>query len=179
MIPLALLRFEIDPISAVSSRPHQLREFEDGAEEGMQWLGQCGSAEGYAGFLPCVYPIPCCKTSVSKTLISRCAPIPTYAVKSAEPVAARVASDESLACHTAPLCPMNVPILDRYQRAMLRMSQERSYQSPVTPSRSIGLLSFKHVRNIVRKSAVGRMYLCKQILCSTGHHRRWRRSGYA
>jgi hypothetical protein len=35
-----------------------------------------------------------------------------YAVKSAEPVAAKVASEESLDCQTAPLCPRNVPILN-------------------------------------------------------------------
>lgn len=35
----------------------------------------------------------------------------THAEKSAEPVAARLASDERRACHTAPLCPINVPIL--------------------------------------------------------------------
>lgn len=34
-----------------------------------------------------------------------------YAVKSAAAVAARVASIESRDCHTAPLWPMNVPIL--------------------------------------------------------------------
>ena len=34
-----------------------------------------------------------------------------YAEKSADPVAASVASEESLACHTAPLWPMKVPIL--------------------------------------------------------------------
>lgn len=35
----------------------------------------------------------------------------TYAEKSADPVAARVASEERRACQTAPLWPMNVPIL--------------------------------------------------------------------
>jgi hypothetical protein len=34
-----------------------------------------------------------------------------YAEKSADPVAARAASAESLPCQTAPLCPMKVPIL--------------------------------------------------------------------
>lgn len=34
-----------------------------------------------------------------------------YAEKSADPVAARVASDESAADQQAPLCPINVPIL--------------------------------------------------------------------
>lgn len=37
--------------------------------------------------------------------------VATHAEKSAEPVAARLASDERRACHTAPLCPINVPIL--------------------------------------------------------------------
>jgi hypothetical protein len=48
----------------------------------------------------------------------------TYAEKSAEPVAAMAASDDSLEDQTAPLCPIKVPI-----------------QSPVMPSRSMGLLS--------------------------------------
>ena len=48
----------------------------------------------------------------------------TYAEKSAEAVAASEASEESLACQTAPLWPKKVPI-----------------QSPVTPSRSMGLPS--------------------------------------
>lgn len=37
----------------------------------------------------------------------------TYAEKSADPVAARVASDERRACQTAPLWPIKVPILLR------------------------------------------------------------------
>lgn len=36
----------------------------------------------------------------------------THAEKSADPVAARVASGERRACQTAPLWPMKVPILD-------------------------------------------------------------------
>ena len=47
-----------------------------------------------------------------------------YAEKSAAPVAALVASLFSVAPHTAPLCPSNVPI-----------------QSPVSPCLSIGLPS--------------------------------------
>lgn len=35
----------------------------------------------------------------------------TYAEKSADPVAARLASEERRACQTAPLWPMKVPIL--------------------------------------------------------------------
>jgi len=50
--------------------------------------------------------------------------INAYAVKSAEAVTALEASLLNLALHTAPLWPMNVPI-----------------QSPVGPSRSIGLQS--------------------------------------
>ena len=46
------------------------------------------------------------------------------AVKSADPVAARVAGAFRQALHTAPLCPSNVPI-----------------QSPVVPLRSMGLPS--------------------------------------
>lgn len=46
------------------------------------------------------------------------------AEKSAAPVAARKAGLSSFADHTAPLCPSNVPT-----------------QSPVSPRRSIGLLS--------------------------------------
>lgn len=42
----------------------------------------------------------------------------TYAEKSAEPVAARVASEERRACQTAPLWPMNVPILTRVSKLM-------------------------------------------------------------
>ena len=38
--------------------------------------------------------------------------ITTYAEKSAEAVAAIEAQSEIRACQTAPLCPMNVPILD-------------------------------------------------------------------
>jgi len=34
-----------------------------------------------------------------------------YAEKSAEPVTARLESLDRRACHTAPLCPRNVPIL--------------------------------------------------------------------
>ena len=52
----------------------------------------------------------------------------TLALKSALPVAASVASEESLALQIAPLCPMKVPI-----------------QSPVRPSRSMGLLSLHAV----------------------------------
>jgi hypothetical protein len=37
---------------------------------------------------------------------------PAYAEKSAAAVAEMAASAESLACHTAPLWPRNVPILD-------------------------------------------------------------------
>ena len=48
----------------------------------------------------------------------------TYALKSAAPVAARVASLLSVALQTAPLCPSNVPT-----------------QSPVSPWRSMGLPS--------------------------------------
>jgi len=49
----------------------------------------------------------------------------TYAVKSADPVRARLRVWLSLADHTAPLCPLNVPI-----------------QSPVLPTRSIASPSF-------------------------------------
>ena len=48
----------------------------------------------------------------------------TYAVKSAAPVAANVASLFKVAAQTAPLCPKNVPI-----------------QSPVSPWRNIGFPS--------------------------------------
>jgi len=50
--------------------------------------------------------------------------INSYAVKSAEPVAARKALVSKQQLHTAPLCPSNVPI-----------------QSPVSPFLSIGLES--------------------------------------
>ncbi len=49
----------------------------------------------------------------------------SLAVESADPVAARVAPPLSFADHTAPVCPSKVPI-----------------QSPVTPSRSMGNLSW-------------------------------------
>ena len=58
--------------------------------------------------------------------------MPTYAVKSAAPVAAFVASPVKVALQTAPLCPSNVPI-----------------QSPVSPCRNIGLPSTETTHNAV------------------------------
>jgi len=60
-------------------------------------------------------------------------------VKSAEPVAARAASDEIRDCHTAPLWPIKVPIL--LCRRHVSGMGGCAYQSPVTPALSIGLLS--------------------------------------
>lgn len=57
--------------------------------------------------------------------------MPTYAVKSAAPVAAFVASPVKVALQTAPLCPSNVPI-----------------QSPVSPCRNIGLPSTEITNNV-------------------------------
>jgi len=42
----------------------------------------------------------------------------THAEKSADPVAAKVASGERRACQTAPLWPMKVPILDMVSESL-------------------------------------------------------------
>lgn len=55
----------------------------------------------------------------------------TYAVKSAAPVAASVASCFNVALQTAPLCPSKVPI-----------------QSPVSPFRNMGLPSVQNENQI-------------------------------
>ena len=65
----------------------------------------------------------------------------TYAVKSADAVAALRESGLSLACQTAPLWPMKVPILDMSEG--LKPISRLSYQSPLVPLRSIGLPSDK------------------------------------
>ena len=65
----------------------------------------------------------------------------TYAEKSADPVAASVASVDRRACQTAPLWPMNVPILQVVSSSQCLSWNRITYQSPVMPSRSIGLLS--------------------------------------
>lgn len=66
-----------------------------------------------------------------------------YAEKSAAAVAEMAASAESLACHTAPLWPRNVPILgvDVSGWVVSGLGFHMPYQSPVMPSRSMGLLS--------------------------------------
>lgn len=64
-----------------------------------------------------------------------------YAEKSAAAVAEMAASAESLACHTAPLWPRNVPILGLMLVGASRVWFHLPYQSPVMPSRSMGLLS--------------------------------------
>ncbi len=73
--------------------------------------GRCGRAGGYVGIRPCgcpkLYWRPVCiSRSCSRTYGGR-----LYAEKSADAVAARVASEERRACQHAPLWPMNVPIL--------------------------------------------------------------------
>jgi len=82
----------------------------------------------------------------------------TYAEKSADPVAARFASADSRACQTAPLCPMKVPILwmIRINVHMKVLFGVKAYQSPVMPSRSIGLLSINQISagNIFTTAAV-------------------------
>ena len=65
----------------------------------------------------------------------------THAEKSAEAVAARVASVDRRACQQAPLWPIKVPILLHINFDVLNSDDNPTYQSPVTPSRSIGLLS--------------------------------------
>jgi len=75
----------------------------------------------------------------------------THAEKSADPVAARFASADSRACQTAPLCPMKVPILKMIEfnvdtKVLFGVT---AYQSPVMPSRSIGLLSITRISVVI------------------------------
>lgn len=64
----------------------------------------------------------------------------SYAEKSAAPVAAIDASAAILEDQTAPLWPTKVPILESNQCNHYR-GRSVTYQSPVMPSRSMGLLS--------------------------------------
>lgn len=68
--------------------------------------------------------------------------VQAYAVKSADAVAALEASGLNRACQTAPLCPIKVPILN-YRQIYIDVDgvHKGTYQSPVTPSRSMGLPS--------------------------------------
>ncbi len=63
-----------------------------------------------------------------------------YAEKSAEAVAAKLASLERRACQQAPLWPMNVPILSgvSLSHSTIFFLATETHQSPVTPSLSIG-----------------------------------------
>ena len=66
-----------------------------------------------------------------------------YAVKSAEAVAARLPSEDRRPCQHAPLCPRNVPILSCIN-IETGYQARKAHQSPVDPSRSIGLLSIAY-----------------------------------
>ena len=86
-----------------------------------------------------------------------------YAEKSAEAVAAKDASVERRACQHAPLWPIKVPILSKVSGLIFVLWTKEAYQSPVTPSRSIGLLS-EHFEWTVQNAVSRRFaYLCRQL----------------
>lgn len=96
------------------------------AGRGRRRRGRYGRVEECAGIRQCECPTLYCRGVHQLVWDSERMIKEIYAEKSADAVAASVASEERRACQHAPLWPMNVPI-----------------QSPVTPSRSIGLLSLQ------------------------------------
>ena len=109
-------------------------------------VGVCG------GIHPCEYPKLFCKWRC-KRVVAR-AEYETYAEKSADAVAAIVASAERRACQHAPLWPIKVPILRIVTFNILGSSINQTHQSPVTPSRSIGLLSTPFQQDHTKTSLV-------------------------